>query len=150
LKTIFLIATGGTIEKSYCERTGSVDNYNSKIESYLSKIWLPHTRIEVVSLLSKDSRDLTSDDRKSLLGVILSRLTLGFPFIVAKYRRTIRGDSAYLASFFASALTFAHRFLAALAIFALPAADRTRFFTPVSSRFVESPKAFAAARTPLN
>jgi hypothetical protein len=64
LTTIFLIATGGTIEKNYCERTGSVENFTSKIESYLTKIWLPHTRIEVVSLLRKDSRDLTSDDRK--------------------------------------------------------------------------------------
>ncbi len=64
------------------------------------------------------------------------------------WRLTTRRD--YPAAFLACARTFAQRFFAAFAIFALPAADRTRFFTPVSSRFVESPKAFAAARTPLN
>ena len=47
--------------------------------------------------------------------------------------------------FFASALNFAHRFFAALPIFALAAADNTRFSTRVASRLVESPKAFAAA-----
>jgi hypothetical protein len=47
----------------------------------------------------------------------------------------------YPAAFFACALTFAHRFFAALAIAARPAADSTRFFTLFSSLFVESPKA---------
>src|SRR6266851_490317 len=51
---------------------------------------------------------------------------------------------------FFAALNFAHRAFVAFAIFALPAADNTRFFTPVICLFVESPKAFAAARTPLN
>ena len=50
----------------------------------------------------------------------------------------------YPATFFACARTFAHRLFAALAIFALPAADNTRFFTRLTSRFVESPNAFAA------
>jgi L-asparaginase len=96
LKTIFLIATGGTIEKSYCERTGSVENFSSKIESYLTKIWLPHTRIEVVSLLSKDSRDLTSDDRKSLAEAILPRLALGSPFVITHGTDTILETARYL------------------------------------------------------
>jgi hypothetical protein len=42
----------------------------------------------------------------------------------------------YPATFFACALTFAHRFFAALAIAALPAADNTRFFTLFDSWFV--------------
>ena len=58
--------------------------------------------------------------------------------------------SDYFATFFACARNFAHRFLAAFPIFALAAADNTRFFAPVSSRLVEAPKAFAAARTPFN
>jgi hypothetical protein len=37
----------------------------------------------------------------------------------------------YPATFFACALTFAHRFFAALAIAALPAADRTRLLTQI-------------------
>ena len=58
--------------------------------------------------------------------------------------------SSYRATFFACFLTFAHRFFAAFTIAALPAADRTRFFTPTTSRSAEPPNAFAAARTPLN
>src|SRR5580704_9736162 len=58
--------------------------------------------------------------------------------------------SSYPATFFACFLTFAHRFFAPLIIAALPAADRTRFFTPLTSRSAECPRAFAAARTPLN
>jgi hypothetical protein len=39
----------------------------------------------------------------------------------------------YSAALFACALTFAHRFFAALIIAARPAADKTRFLTPVIS-----------------
>jgi hypothetical protein len=47
-------------------------------------------------------------------------------------------------AFFACFLTFAHRFFAAFDISALPAADRTRFFTPTISRSIEWPKAFCS------
>ena len=56
----------------------------------------------------------------------------------------------YPTVFVACFLTFAHRFFAALAIAALPAADKTRFFTTFISLLVESAKAFAAASKPLN
>ena len=50
------------------------------------------------------------------------------------------------ATFFACFLTFAHLFLAAFTIAALPAADKTRFLTPTTSRSAGPPNAFAAAR----
>jgi L-asparaginase len=95
-KTIFLVSTGGTIEKSYCERTGAVSNFGSKIESYVDKIWLPHTRIEVVSVLCKDSRDLTPDDRNSLLTAILARLSFGSPLVITHGTDTILETAKYL------------------------------------------------------
>ena len=62
--------------------------------------------------------------------------------------------SSYPTTFLACFLTFAHRFFAALAIAALPAADKTRFFTTFSSRFtcrlVELPNASAAEANPFN
>ena len=70
-----------------------------------------------------------------------------FPFGPQKQRQFFE---AYPATFFACFLTFAHRFFAALAIAARPAADKTRFLTIVTSRSAERPRAFAAARTPLN
>jgi hypothetical protein len=59
-------------------------------------------------------------------------------------------NPGYPVTFFACARNFAHRFLLALLIFALAAADITRFFTVATSRPVESPKAFAAARIPVS
>jgi L-asparaginase len=95
-KTIFLISTGGTIEKSYCERTGTVSNLEPKIESYVDKIWLPHTRIELISLFAKDSLELTEEDRKVLLAEIFSRLAFGFPFVVTHGTDTILETANYL------------------------------------------------------
>jgi hypothetical protein len=54
-----------------------------------------------------------------------------------------------LLTLFACFLTFDHRFFAALTIAARPAADETRFLTTLISLPVESPNAFAAARTPF-
>jgi L-asparaginase len=95
-KTIFLITTGGTIEKSYSERTGEVSNFESKIESYIDKIWLPHTRIEVLSLLAKDSRDLTTEDRNLLLSEILSRHFHHCPFVITHGTDTVLDTAKYL------------------------------------------------------
>jgi hypothetical protein len=46
------------------------------------------------------------------------------------------------------AFTFAHRLFAALEIFALAAADMTRFCILPAPSIAESPSAFAAARSP--
>jgi L-asparaginase len=95
-KAIFLISTGGTIEKSYSEQTGEVSNFESKIESYVDRIWLPHARITVVSLLSKDSLDLTPEDRKFLLAEIFARISLRCPFVITHGTDTILETAKYL------------------------------------------------------
>ena len=59
--------------------------------------------------------------------------------LVSRYGAMARIVPDSQAAFFASFLTFAHRFFAALAIAALPAADKTRFFTPMTSRSAEPP-----------
>jgi hypothetical protein len=64
--------------------------------------------------------------------------------------RSYSFGAVYPAAFFACARNFAHRRFAALEIFALAAADNTRFLTVVNSRLVVSPNAFAAALTLLN
>jgi hypothetical protein len=64
--------------------------------------------------------------------------------------KKVENITHYPVTFLARALTFAQRFFAASAIAARPAADSTRFFTPFISLFVESPKALAAARTPVS
>lgn len=41
MKSIYVITTGGTIEKAYSENTGAVANLNNKIERYLQLLRLP-------------------------------------------------------------------------------------------------------------
>jgi L-asparaginase len=51
---------------------------------------------QVVSLLSKDSRELTPDDRKLLLEAILTRLSFNSPFVITHGTDTILETAKYL------------------------------------------------------
>ena len=64
---IHLLSTGGTIEKIYSEQSGRVENLESKIERYLSKLRLPDAQIEIRHLMNKDSLEMTDKDRAAAL-----------------------------------------------------------------------------------
>jgi hypothetical protein len=70
--------------------------------------------------------------------------------ISVRFRSGSESPWNYAAAFRACALTFAQRFFVAFTIAALPAADRTRFLTIVTSRPADWPNAFAAPRTRFN
>jgi L-asparaginase len=70
MKTIYLLTTGGTIEKVYSEGTGSVMNAESKIDRYLELLRLPDAEINIVPLMNKDSLEMTDEDRLLLLGMV--------------------------------------------------------------------------------
>jgi len=53
MKIVYLLTTGGTIEKVYSERTGSVANLESKIDRYLHALRLPDADIHVVSIMNR-------------------------------------------------------------------------------------------------
>ncbi|MBL7545659.1 MAG: asparaginase [Bdellovibrionaceae bacterium] len=62
---ILVFATGGTIEKTYNEFDGSLENRGTSIKNrILSKLRLPTTHIEVKPLMSKDSLYMTDQDRE--------------------------------------------------------------------------------------
>jgi L-asparaginase len=50
----------------------------------------------VVSLLAKDSRELTDEDRKFLLAAILARLPFRFPFVITHGTDTILETANFL------------------------------------------------------
>jgi hypothetical protein len=52
MNLIYVITTGGTIEKTYSEHTGSVANLNNKIERYLQLLRLPDCEVNVVPLFN--------------------------------------------------------------------------------------------------
>jgi L-asparaginase/Glu-tRNA(Gln) amidotransferase subunit D len=55
MKVIYLITTGGTIEKVYSEHSGRVANVTNKFDRYLQLLRLPDAEINVVPLMNKDS-----------------------------------------------------------------------------------------------
>lgn len=70
MKRISLISTGGTIEKTYDERTGTLTNRRSIVDHMLSALRLEDIAINSIQLLSKDSLDLTDQDRKRILEMV--------------------------------------------------------------------------------
>ena len=70
MQTIYLITTGGTIEKEYSEQLGMVLNNESKIGQYLKHLRLPDCEVRVVPLMNKDSLEMTPEDRDSLVAEI--------------------------------------------------------------------------------
>jgi L-asparaginase/Glu-tRNA(Gln) amidotransferase subunit D len=50
MQRIYVIATGGTIEKVYSEQTGNVQNLDSKIDRYFRQLRLPDADIQVTHL----------------------------------------------------------------------------------------------------
>ena len=82
-KDIILITTGGTIEKTYDEFDGSLENRGTSIKNrILSKLRLPYTNILVHPLMSKDSLYMDENDRELIYQTILGELKQNSPIVV--------------------------------------------------------------------
>ena len=64
---VMVVATGGTIAKTYDEADGSLRNDRPVVESIVAALRLPDIAISYRHVLSKDSLDLTDDDRKIIV-----------------------------------------------------------------------------------
>jgi L-asparaginase len=67
MRNITLIATGGTIEKTYDEQTGELVNRRSIVKRMLGRLRLEDAKVETIELLHKDSLFLTDSDRQTIL-----------------------------------------------------------------------------------
>jgi L-asparaginase len=74
MQRIYVIATGGTIEKVYSEQTGNVQNLDSKIDRYFPMLRLPDAAIAVTHLMNKDSLEMTDADRARVLATVRQNL----------------------------------------------------------------------------
>lgn len=63
MRHVTLITTGGTIEKTYDEQTGSLENRQSIVGRMLRRLRLVGTEVNCVELMSKDSLVMTEEDR---------------------------------------------------------------------------------------
>src|SRR5436305_10387105 len=91
---IHVITTGGTIEKIYSEQKGSVENLQSKIESYLGRLRLPDVEIDTTRLMNKDSLEMTDADRARVLDAVRERLDA--PIVITHGTDTLVETGRYL------------------------------------------------------
>ncbi|MBC7835638.1 MAG: asparaginase [Phycisphaerales bacterium] len=67
MRHLTLITTGGTIEKTYNERTGTLENRRSIVRRMLARLRLEGTSISTIELMSKDSLLMDGDDRRRVI-----------------------------------------------------------------------------------
>ncbi len=67
VKKIAILTTGGTIEKTYSEEEGSLENRESLLrQKLLKKLRLPGCQISVKVVMSKDSLYMIDEDREKI------------------------------------------------------------------------------------
>jgi L-asparaginase len=71
---IVLVTTGGTIEKTFDERSGELANRRSIVHRMLSELRLEGVEVEVVELMSKDSLEMTETDRGAIAAAVARAL----------------------------------------------------------------------------
>lgn len=95
-RDVLLITTGGTIEKTYDEFDGSLENRGTSIKNrILSKLRLPYTNIEVLPLLSKDSLYMDDLDRELICETIKNELKRSAPIVVLHGTDTMELSAKY-------------------------------------------------------
>ena len=82
MQTVYVITTGGTIEKVYQENTGSVENLENKIARYLRLLRLPDVLVETSNLMNKDSLEVTAADRELILEAVKQKLQKPAPLVI--------------------------------------------------------------------
>lgn len=72
LRKIYLLTTGGTIEKTYDEVEGTLFNRETVIKNRIqNRLRLPYLDIEVHSIMAKDSLDMNTADREQICDDVL-------------------------------------------------------------------------------
>ncbi len=96
LKKLFVLATGGTIEKTYNEQGGYIENKVSLVKPRLLKhLRLPHLEVDVIKVMSKDSLDMNDVDREKIRSKIESLNHFGSPIIVIHGTDTMEVSAKY-------------------------------------------------------
>ncbi|MFA6235875.1 MAG: asparaginase domain-containing protein [Bacteriovorax sp.] len=93
---VIIITTGGTIEKTYDEFDGSLENRGTVIKNrILSKLRLPYTNIHIVPLMSKDSLFMDDTDRDLLAKTLLEETKKNSPIVVLHGTDTMAQSAKY-------------------------------------------------------
>lgn len=71
---VAILTTGGTIEKKYHETDGSLRNVGSVLQNVLLHLRMPLLTWRHVAVMSKDSLDMTQEDRLIILAAVREAL----------------------------------------------------------------------------
>jgi L-asparaginase len=83
VRSLYILTTGGTIEKVYDEFEGSLQNRETIVRNkILQKLRLPYTDICVKQIMSKDSLYMDDQDRQTILECIKTHEKDSFPIVV--------------------------------------------------------------------
>jgi L-asparaginase len=99
---IYVLTTGGTIEKMYSERAGTVVNDASKIGDYLDLLRLPDTEVEVVPVMNIDSLQMTDADRAELVARMTPLMATKRPIVITHGTDTMAETGIYIQRAFPS------------------------------------------------
>ena len=96
MTAIYVLTTGGTIEKVYSEQTGEVRNLDSKIDRYLRLLRLPDTNVRVVPLMNIDSLNMTDANRAAIVDKVTELLPEKVPILITHGTDTMVETGLYL------------------------------------------------------
>lgn len=96
MQSIYLLSTGGTIEKVYSEQSGAVENRAAKLDRYLRMLRLPDAEIRTIQLMNKDSLEMTGADRAEVRDRVAELLREGVPIVISHGTDTMVETGVFL------------------------------------------------------
>lgn len=100
MQRIYLLSTGGTIEKVYSEQRGVVENRAAKLDRYLRMLRLPDAEIRAEHLMNKDSLEMTGEDRAQVRDRVAALLAEGAPIVITHGTDTMVETGRFLEASF--------------------------------------------------
>lgn len=82
MRTVNLINTGGTIEKSYQETDGSLLNLDARLEYFLRRLRLPDVKLRTTRLMNVDSLQMSDEDRDLVARTVAVKQKEGHPIVI--------------------------------------------------------------------
>lgn len=94
---LLILTTGGTIEKTYDEGDGSLENReNSGIKALVKGMRLPYLQINTFFLMAKDSLAMTEADRELIYQSVMKHMKDQAPIVVIHGTDTMDLSARYL------------------------------------------------------
>ncbi len=82
MRTIHVINTGGTIEKTYQETDGDLLNIEARLDDFLKRLRLPQVKLSITRLMNVDSLEMEDVDRALVAQTAAVKQRDGFPIVI--------------------------------------------------------------------